>query len=169
MHRSLKLWLINPEADRDELSVPKRPWDSVRYCRPPHSDPKTRGLDAWGFWVSLTYTIPSAAIREDPLSLHLLPYYSKSHQFYKQRHSKKKYPHSLPGRYQNGYEATCCYGIQHSIKGRVKSLTANWKWRKLRNKHDVGFLYCFVISSFFFFTAAHRVDLWHIQCPRARY
>ena len=25
-------------------------------------------------------------------------------------------------------------------------MTANWKWSKLRNKHDVSFLYCFVIT-----------------------
>jgi len=25
-------------------------------------------------------------------------------------------------------------------------LTANWKWSKLRNQHEVSFLYCFVIK-----------------------
>jgi len=53
----------------------------------------------------LSYTIRSLLIGEGTSSSHLLPYYSKSHEFYKQRHGKEMYSHSLWDIHQNGCEA----------------------------------------------------------------
>ena len=92
-----------------------------------------------------SHTIRTVLIGEGPSPSHLLPYYSKSHEFYNQRHGQEMYSHSSWDIHQNGCEAMSFDSIQRSTQGREKSLKANWKPGKLRNKHDVGVLDCFFI------------------------